>query len=280
MRGMNILWRSVLASFLFVSPLVAQEDEVIPDLADGREPSEVMILGVFHFHNPGADLAQFEGIDVLTPEHQEEIQDIADGLARFAPTRIAVEKSYDEADSLNAEYQAYLSDELELSSNEVHQLGFRLGRMMGHDWIYPVDYRMGMDFGAMMGYASENDPEYVERFSRVIAQYEQLFNRMQSEETIAYNLRFMNYPQNAAPAHAPYAEQATIGGGDTFVGAEVIADWYERNLKIFANLARVAQPGERVLLIVGGGHLPTIREQVIAHPTMTLVNSIDYLPED
>ncbi|MFQ5530508.1 MAG: DUF5694 domain-containing protein, partial [Gemmatimonadota bacterium] len=40
-----------------------------------------------------------------------------------------------------------------------------------------------------------------------------------------------------APAHAPYAEQAAIGAGDTFVGAEVIAGWYERNLKIFANIA-------------------------------------------
>jgi hypothetical protein len=280
MRKSGVLWYSVLASVLAASPLIAQEDEVIPDLADGREPAQVMILGVFHFHNPGADLAQFEGIDVLTPEHQKEIQDIADGLARFAPTRIAVEKSYDEADSLNAEYQGYLSGELELRSNEVHQLGFRLGKMFGHDWMYPVDYRLGMDFDAMMGYASENDPEYMERFFRIIAEYEKLFNRMQSEETIAYNLRFMNYRQNMAPAHAPYAEQATIGGGDTFIGAEVIAGWYERNLKIFANLAKVAQPGERVLLIIGGGHLPTIREQVIAHPTMQLVESVDYLPED
>ena len=280
MRKSGVLWCSLLASVLAAPPLIAQEDEVIPDLADGREPTEVMIVGVFHFHNPGADLAQFEGIDVLAPERQKEVQDIADGLARFAPHRIAVERSYDEPDTLNARYQRYVKDDLELSSNEIHQLGFRLGKMLGHDRMYPVDYRLGMDFDAMMGYASENDPEYMKRFFRIIAEYEQLFNRMQREETIAYNLRFMNYPQNMAPAHAPYAEQATIGGGDTFVGAEVIAAWYERNLKIFANLAKVAQPGERVLLIIGGGHLPTIREQVIAHPTMQLVESIDYLPEN
>jgi len=273
--------RSLLLSAALVCgaalPGLAQEDEIIPDLADGREPTEVMVVGVFHFHNPGADLAQFEGIDVLEPERQEQIQTIADQLAQFGPDRIAVERSYDEPDTLNARYQRYLGGELGLSRNEIHQLGFRLGKMLGHDWIYPVDYRQGMDFNSLMGYVSEHEPEYMERFNRYISEIVALFNRMQSEESIGYNLRFMNLPQNIAPAHAPYAEQAAIGGGDTFVGAEVIAGWYERNLKIFANLARVGQPGEKVLLIIGGGHLPIIREQIEAHPTMTLVEPTDYI---
>jgi len=271
---------SGLAVVLGVTPLTAQEDEVIPDLADGRVPTEVMVLGVFHFHNPGADYAQFEGIDVLEPERQDQIQAITDQLARFAPDRIAVERSYDEPDSLNARYQRYLDGDFELSRNEIHQLGFRLGETLGHEWIYPVDYRLGVDFGALMGYAEEHEPEYMERFNRYIGEIVSLFDRMQSEESIGYNLRFMNLPTNIAPAHAPYAEQAAIGGGDTFVGAEVIAGWYERNLKIFANLAKVAQPGEKVLLIVGGGHLPIIREQVEAHPTMILVEPTDYLKKD
>jgi hypothetical protein len=69
-----------------------------------------------------------------------------------------------------------------------------------------------------------------------------------------------------------------VGAGDGYIGARVVADWYERNLHIFANLAAVAQPGERVLLIIGGGHAPILRDLVRVHPDMRLVEALDYLP--
>lgn len=71
--------------------------------------------------------------------------------------------------------------------------------------------------------------------------------------------------------------QATVGVGDTYIGAKTVAGWYERNLAIFANLARVARRGERVV-IIGAGHLPIIRDLVAAHPDIELVEAVDYLP--
>lgn len=65
-----------------LAPLGAQEP--IPTLAEADQPpSEVMILGVFHFHNPNADYAQFEGIDVLAPQRQREVEVVVEALEHF-----------------------------------------------------------------------------------------------------------------------------------------------------------------------------------------------------
>jgi hypothetical protein len=44
------------------------------------------------------------------------------------------------------------------------------------------------------------------------------------------------------------------------------------------NLAAVAEPGERVILIIGMGHTPIVRHLVETHPGMKLVEAVDYLP--
>jgi hypothetical protein len=104
-----------------------------------------------------------------------------------------------------------------------------------------------------------------------------LLDRMQREETMGANLRFMNDPANILRAHQPYADMATVGAGDGYVGARVVSDWYARNLHIFANLARIAQPGDRILVIIGMGHAPILRELIRSHPAMQLVEPLDYL---
>jgi hypothetical protein len=76
---------------------------------EAQAPIQVMILGVFHFTNPNADYAKFQGTDVLTPARQQEIQAVVNHLARFGPTKIAVERVPGEADSINADYQRYVA---------------------------------------------------------------------------------------------------------------------------------------------------------------------------
>lgn len=259
-------------------PLQAQEP-AIPTLAEaGEAPVLVMVLGVFHFHNPNADYAQFEGIDVLAPERQREIEAVVKALEGFAPTKIAVERPLSEDDALATDYTAYRAGELELTANEVHQLGFRLAARLDHQKVYPVDYQMGMRMDSLLAYASEHEPDFVDRFDAYIGQIVELLDRMQREESIAENLRFMNEPENILRAHEPYAVQATVGAGDGYPGARVVGDWYERNLRIFANLAALTTPGDRVLFVVGMGHSPILRHLVRTHPSMQLVEAIEFLP--
>ena len=73
-------------------------------------------------------------------------------------------------------------------------------------------------------------------------------------------------------------EMAAVGAGDGYIGARVVGQWYERNLRIFANLATLAKPGDRILLIIGQGHAPILRELVRSHTAMRLVEALPYLP--
>src|SRR5690348_4863120 len=55
------------------------------------QATEVMILGTYHMSNPGKDLHNLKADDVLVDKRQRELADVAARLARFQPTKIAVE---------------------------------------------------------------------------------------------------------------------------------------------------------------------------------------------
>ena len=273
--------RACLAALCLLSRVSSASAQAHPGSDAARAapapPIQVMVLGVFHFSNPNADYAQFKGMDVLTAAHQGEIEAIVAQLARFNPTKIALERVPGEADSINADYRRYRAGTFALSRNEIHQLGFRLAAQLNQIQLYPVDVSLGMRIDSVMAYARLHDTAFVARFNTTVAGVVQLLDQMQREETIGANLRFMNDPANILRAHQPYADMATVGAGDGYIGARVVSDWYARNLQIFANLAKIAQPGDRILLIIGMGHTPILRELIRSHPGMQLVEPLDYL---
>jgi regulator of RNase E activity RraA len=50
-----------------------------------------------------------------------------------------------------------------------------------------------------------------------------------------------------------------VGEGENFVGADATASWWHRNFRMFAVIQRYAQPGERVLVIGGQGHVAILK---------------------
>ena len=68
----------------------------------------IMILGSYHMDNPGADAVNFEADDVLTAKRQRELQQLIERLARFKPTKIAVEADTSLDAEVNAEYHLYV----------------------------------------------------------------------------------------------------------------------------------------------------------------------------
>ena len=102
-------------------------------------PARVLLLGTWHFANPGLDLHNTRSIDVLEAAAQEQIATLVERLARFAPDRVFVEWP---AELTDQRYAAWLADELPPSRNEVVQLGFRLARLQGHARVHGIDVRV------------------------------------------------------------------------------------------------------------------------------------------
>lgn len=244
---------------------------------EAREPAQVLVLGTYHFANPGLDVVQTEVADVLAAEKQAEIREIVDALARFRPTRITVEHVPAAADRLDSLYTAYRAGRHELGRNETEQLAFRLAAMLDHPRVFPIDHRGEFPFGAVMEYAQVHDPDFVGFVQQEIGRITEESNRQQRELAIGEILRLGNDPAKLASDHAMYLRFARVGAGDSYVGADLLAKWYDRNIRIFTNLQRVAEPGERVLVLIGTGHAPILRELITYDPGMTLIEAVDYL---
>ena len=225
-----------------------------------------LLVGCGHWGNPGLDLRQVEFDDMLAPKRQSEIAIVLDRLVRFQPTRVALEIEARAMPGVQRDYEAWRSGSFALTANERHQLGFRLAGMMGHDRVFGIDWHdhtreIGWD--KAIEFALEHNQRYLlGPVLDAIEQTDQTRARDASrvrQEPVIDQLRATNDPDALAPSHRVYMDMSRIGEGANYIGADVVLRWYERNLKMFVNLTRlVDSPDERVLLVVGGGHLPLL----------------------
>lgn len=239
--------------------------------------AKLLILGTYHFADPGLDYAQVAVADVLSEAKQREITAVLTTLATFQPTKIAVEAPYDQAEALNKLYAAYRADRHELTRNEIQQLGFRLAAQLNHEQIYPIDHPGSpIPFEAALAYAEAHHLEFLTKFQETIARWEAESNRHQQTLSVGEILRLVNSLEAIAENHQIYLDFTAVGATDTYIGAEVLAGWYDRNIRIFANLRQIAVPDDRILLIYGTGHLAILQELARSSSGFELVNTLDY----
>lgn len=63
-----------------------------------------------------------------------------------------------------------------------------------------------------------------------------------------------------------------VGFPDHHIGADLVGEWYKRNLRIYANVWRAAAPDdERVVLMMGQGHIWTLRQFFRENPDFRVV---------
>lgn len=258
-----------LALVLTATPAVAQSPAV--------PRAQVMVLGTYHMDNPGRDYANPTVDDVLAPRRQAEIEAVVRALAEFRPTRIAIEATPSRDSLHNARFSAYLAGSYRLGRNEIDQIGYRLAAMLGHERVYPVDYALGMDVGGTLRWAAENgQAALAQRMGSTVQAIVAEMNARMPVQSVGGILADANSAR-ADSLHGLYLVMATVGRDSVYRGADEVANWYSRNLHIYANIARVAQPGERVLVIMGSGHRPLLRQFVAESPELELIPAERYL---
>lgn len=257
----------------------------------GKHKTKVAVLGVFHFSNPGLDTykAKFS-VDILSQERQAEVDDLLHSISKFQPTKILLEVPRKGSDSLlNQRYQEYLKGEYDISerSNELFQLGFRLAEKLGHERIYASDARGSQWFGAEIDWDDYDSEEY----RKSLNQYEkttrydyqkmyELHDSLKSVTPLKEHLKYINDPENRLKNHQAYLTSTVLAGaGDLYIGADIVARWYQRNLKIFANTYDIADFSEedRILLIYGAGHVWQLRQLLTDSPDFDYVEINEFL---
>ncbi len=261
---------TALSLLLLVTlPVLGQQSP--PPAPSPSAGPEVLVLGTYHMSNPGRDIFNTEADDVLAPRRQAEIERVIAVLQQFRPTKIAVEADVNN-DRVGARYAEYVSGEHELTRNETEQLGFRLAKMLGHETVYPVDTDGEFPFPRLVKYAKATGREAeIDALMEEGGKDSEALSAYLASHTILETLLHMNSDEYAAAGVGGYFRMAELGEPWDWAGADLVADWFRRNMRIYTNIVQlVDSPDERVLVIYGAGHLGWLQYAFANNPNFRL----------
>jgi hypothetical protein len=237
----------------------------------------LLIVGSFHMANQHKDAVNLDVDDVLSDRRQREIDTLVAKLARFQPTVVAVESPYTDTTTATR-YRAYRAGHYTLGRSEIDQVAFRLAARLNLSTVHAVDYPMYMSGltpaelaprrnQADSGHAAEpavlSHEDSVLRGSTVTAYYRRLNADSAVRKDHSGYLDLL-LPDSASP--------------ELYHGADLLTNWYKRNLRIFANLNRVTTIGhDRVLLLIGAGHIAILDQLADAAPYYCRFDTEAYL---
>lgn len=245
---------------------------------------QVMVLGVYHFANPGLDLRNVAADDPTSPRRQRELAALADALLRFRPTRVMVEYRAKGPDFDVPGYHAFTPEKLASERNETVQIGYRVARRAGLNAVQGIDEQPGPNepdyfpFDRVQTWAKANgrEADLGALFAAVDADMKQ-FEDAQPRETIPALLLRHNSAESVARGHSLYSALLRFGDGEDQPGAELNAYWFMRNAKIFGKLMLASRPGDRVLVVFGSGHGYWLRQLAATTPGFEAIDVAPYL---
>lgn len=275
----------LITALLFPFAASAQAPTQAPD----PEPVQVMVIGAFHFGNPGRDLNNSRIDPVTTPDKQAELAAVATGLARFRPTAIALERNAaDPATLRDQNWPNYSAADLLTNPDERVQIGYRLAALTGIDRVYAIDEssetRDYFPFGPVMAWLEAHGRKAdFDRLNAPIAASSRELETRQRTESMGSLLAYMSsrdHPVSGDRADEFHYALLAFGDGLDRPGAALNAGWYERNARIFSKLMSVAEPGDRIVVVFGAGHAYWLRHFAENTPGFELVDPAPYLTAD
>lgn len=265
--------------------------------ADSAPATTVMLLGCPHLaqlYRPDNPLT-----DVLSPRRQAELNTVRDQLQRFRPDGIMVEELPERQARLDSLYQLYRQDRLDLSTlpdggrSEIYQLGFVLGKRLGVPRLVCINAPGGTSQSILHeGRNIELYEQATTRWREQIKGTEQ--GLVAGTLSMGQFLATVNQPAMLRQLHQlVYRTPARVLDGQLkpdpmvdaafinphYVGAEFVSTFYNRDLKIYANLAtsELTTPHQRLLVIFGARHVRSLQGILRDDPAFRVVEAADYL---
>jgi hypothetical protein len=267
-----------------------------------------MLLGVYHFDNPGLDKYNLEIDDYFSDKRQNEIAEVVALLSDFSPTKIMIEQKPSSQKRIDSLYRSFINNQLDLNTlergrNEIYQLGFNLANKLNLKQLYCVDAN-GNWLGPYADFIADtlSLSDYLEE-EELSKKDISVRNERFRKQTIRENLAFTNQWDNILDNHRYYIDVAmrvkdTVGIYFTYqeaaqvideneylmrsfdfnnIGVELVTEWYKRNFFIYRNILEKSSKGDKVLIIFGQGHIPILHHLLENNPRYKVVSSLDYL---
>ena len=254
--------------------------------SEKRQPTKVMLLGVWHFDYPNADshkTSEENMVDVLTPKRQKEIAEVINLLKKFNPTKICLEHISQQ--NLDKLYESYKKGEQKNNRNEIVQLGLRLADLLGHDRVYAVDAtNYAQDYASKYSEISglwddkyQLDLQKYEEYDKAFSAWHDYTNSLLKTQTILQQLLYENDPQNLRRSYGQYMVSGWLKTSNNNGPDALALQWYNRNLRIFNNIMKTnPTPDDRILVIFGKGHIPLLQHSFEASPEFELFSFYEF----
>ena len=243
----------------------------------------LLLVGSPHLANNNRDVINARIEDITTPKRQQEVQALVDRLARFKPTRIAIEWKADDQAGLDRRYADYRAGRLKLTANERDQIALRLAAKLNLKRVDAIDWNGDAPGDAntydFSGWAARNaQADRLEALrSEGQASTDAQVDRWRCLPITDW-YRDLNTPDALAAGHRLYYDIARIGDATDSPGAAWVGAWYARNLRIFNHLTRIAAPTDRVLVLYGSGHAYLLDRFARESGAFSLEDTLSYLP--
>lgn len=252
--------------------------------------AKAMVLGVFHFDNPGLDsYKQQFPFDILDAKRQKQLDTLLDKIALYNPTKILVEADRITSDSnLTDQYKSYLKGDFKIDDkrNEIYQIAFKLAKKLGHKKVFASDATADW-FGVELDWKTYDEEAYLKKLGQFekstrydYESYYKTHDSLKTVQSLTQHFIILNSPEDRLKDHQAYLTQTILtGAGDNYLGADSVGKWYRRNLRIFANAYDLTDfdKEERLLLIYGSGHVWQLRQFFTDAPDYDYVDVNYYL---
>lgn len=244
--------------------------------------TEILLLGTFHFME--------SSIDFYCDEVQNELDLFVRKLLSFNPDTIAIEAAVSAQMSVDESYKKFNlkdfhnRDKMENETlgdicmfgqsypitynNESVQVGYRMGKALELNKIYAIDDDTILNMDVM----NNPTPFLTEAMNVLKADMKE-----HTKGTIENLYKYYNSDRFSKLNHNVYIQTNAINIDNNYAGARMVAKWYERNLKIFSNIQRLAIKSKRLFIIYGAGHIQILRELINADDNLKLVDVYKYL---
>jgi len=237
-----------------------------------------MLMGVFHFANPGLDMVKSRVINVMTVDNQAYLDGLATRLAAFHPTDMLIECAPKDQAAFQKKFDAYRKGTYALTSNEVDQIGFRVAKAAGMEKITCFDERtIEWDAGPMFDYIKNNEPQLQVAMDARFKSLSERGSREQTTLTLPQLLQMNNDPARERENKGLYLLTSAVDAGGSFVGADAASSWWHRNFRMYANVQKSAAPGHRVLVLAGAGHTAILKDLLSVDSERQSVDVTAYL---
>ncbi|MBW0179315.1 DUF5694 domain-containing protein [Sediminibacterium sp.] len=227
--------------------------------------TEVLLLGTFHFANPGLDVAKFEDVNILSDKRQKEVEALIAKLKTFKPDKIFIEVPVAGQKRYDSLLNAYKNGTHILSKSESQQIGFRLAKECGLSTLYCSDYtNVSFPMDSITRIMAANQQMGMLKYLQETIQKEQTdFNEQLKTKTITEILIDQNTEAVYKKLAGLYYFFLKAGDKSNHVGSFLASEQWRRNTYIYENILKELDGKEqRILVLYGTTHVAMLKEMM------------------